>query len=103
MVTYMIPVTLEGQMILFRTALHNQPGTGNLTEMKRNKSRALCCGGEVLKCSRKQKGEKEVFIERTEEALRTIADIIALLSFCMTMLTDGLKYKNRRMKSGTLI
>ena len=43
-----------------------------------------------------EKGDKEVFIERTEEALQTNADIIAsACPFCMTMLTDGLKYKNR--------
>ena len=43
-----------------------------------------------------EKGDKEIFIERTEEALETNARIIATsCPFCMTMLTDGLKYKNR--------
>ena len=43
-----------------------------------------------------EKGDKEVFMERTEDALKTGADIIATACpFCMTMLTDGLKYKNR--------
>jgi heterodisulfide reductase subunit D len=43
-----------------------------------------------------EKGNKEVFIERTEDALKTDADIIATACpFCMTMLTDGLKYKNK--------
>lgn len=41
-------------------------------------------------------GNKEVFIERTEEALSTGADIIATsCPFCMVMFTDGLKYKNK--------
>ena len=41
-------------------------------------------------------GEKEIFIERTEEAIATGANIIASsCPFCMTMLTDGLKYKNK--------
>lgn len=66
-------------------------------EMKRNKSFALCCGaggGQMFKES--EKGDKEVFIERTEEALETGADIIATsCPFCMVMLTDGLKYKNK--------
>jgi len=70
---------------------------GNFVEMRRNKSFALCCGGgggQMFKEA--EKGNKEVFIERTEEAIETGADIIATACpFCMVMLTDGLKYKNR--------
>lgn len=66
-------------------------------EMKRNRSFALCCGaggGQMFKEA--EKGEKEVFMERTEEALETGADIIATACpYCMVMMTDGLKYKNR--------
>ncbi len=66
-------------------------------EMKRNKSFALCCGaGGAQMFKDSEKGDKEVFIERTEEALETNTDIIATsCPFCMTMMTDGLKYKNR--------
>ncbi len=71
--------------------------TANVVEMDRHKSFALCCGaggGQMFKEA--EKGDKEVFIERTEEALKTEAKIIATACpFCMTMLTDGLKYKNR--------
>ena len=71
--------------------------TSRLVEMDRNKSFALCCGaggGQMFKEA--EKGDKEVFIERTEEALKTGAKIIATACpFCMTMLTDGIKYKNR--------
>ncbi len=43
-----------------------------------------------------EKGDKEVFIVRTEDALKTNASIIATsCPFCMTMMTDGLKYKNK--------
>jgi len=67
------------------------------TEMKRNKSFALCCGaggGQMFKEA--EKGDKEIFIERTEDALETGANIIATACpFCMTMITDGLKYKNK--------
>ncbi len=65
-------------------------------EMERNKSFALCCGaggGQMLKEA--EKGDKEVFMERTEEALKTGCDIIATACpFCMVMMTDGLKYTN---------
>jgi heterodisulfide reductase subunit D len=66
-------------------------------EMKRNKSQALCCGaggGQMFKEA--EKGDKEVFMERTEDALETNPDIIVTACpYCMVMLTDGLKYKNK--------
>jgi len=71
--------------------------SGNVIEMQRSKSFALCCGaggGQMFKEA--EKGDKEVFIERIEDALKTDASIIATACpFCMTMMTDGLKYKNR--------
>ena len=71
--------------------------TGQLVEMERNGHFALCCGaggGQMFKEA--EKGDKEVFLERTEEALRANPSIIATACpFCMTMMTDGIKYKNR--------
>ena len=65
--------------------------------MERNKSFALCCGGgggQMFKEA--ESGHKEIFLERTEDALKTGADIIATACpFCMVMLTDGIKYKNK--------
>ncbi len=65
-------------------------------EMKRNRSFALCCGaggGQMFKEA--EAGDKEVFIERTEEAVESGADIIVTACpYCMVMMTDGLKYKN---------
>jgi heterodisulfide reductase subunit D len=71
--------------------------TGNFVEMKRNKSFALCCGaGGAQMFKEAEKGNKEVFIERIEDALETGASVIATACpFCMTMMTDGLKYKNK--------
>jgi heterodisulfide reductase subunit D len=71
--------------------------TGNFTEMDRNKSFALCCGaGGAQMFKEAEKGDKEVFIERIEDALKTNAKVVATACpFCMTMLTDGLKYKNK--------
>jgi heterodisulfide reductase subunit D len=68
-----------------------------LIEMKRSKSFALCCGaggGQMFKEA--EKGDKEVFIERIEDVISTGADVVATACpFCMVMLTDGIKYKNR--------
>jgi len=65
-------------------------------EMDRNRSFALCCGaggGQMFKEA--EKGDKEVFIERTEEAVKSGAEIIVTACpYCMVMMTDGLKYKN---------
>ena len=71
--------------------------TGNFVEMHRNRSFALCCGaGGAQMFKEAEKGDKEIFIERTEDALKTHAAVIAsACPFCMTMLTDGLKYKNK--------
>jgi Fe-S oxidoreductase len=71
--------------------------TDNLKEMERNRSFALCCGaGGAQMFKEAEKGDKEIFIERTEDALKTGASVIATACpFCMTMLTDGLKYKNK--------
>jgi heterodisulfide reductase subunit D len=71
--------------------------SGNLVEMHRNKSFSLCCGaGGAQMFKEAEKGDKEIFIERTEDALKTEAKVIATACpFCMTMLTDGLKYKNK--------
>ncbi len=78
-----------------RKVLHAIPS--ELVEMKRSKSFALCCGaggGQMFKEA--EKGNKEVFLERTEDALETGADVIATACpYCMVMMTDGLKYKNK--------
>lgn len=64
-----------------------------LVEMKRCKSKGLCCGaGGAQMFKEAEKGTKEINIERTEDALETFADIIATgCPFCNTMMTDGIK------------
>jgi Fe-S oxidoreductase len=71
--------------------------TGHFVEIKRNRSFALCCGaGGAQMFKEAEKGDKEIFIERTEDALDTNAEVIVTACpFCMTMITDGLKYKNK--------
>ena len=64
-----------------------------LVEMKRCKTNGLCCGaGGAQMFKEAEKGDKEINVERTEEALNTKADIIATgCPFCNTMMTDGVK------------
>ena len=68
-----------------------------LAEMKQSKAKGLCCGaggGQMFKEA--EKGNKEVNVERTEEALALNPDIIAVgCPFCNTMMTDGVKHFNK--------
>lgn len=68
-----------------------------LAEMKRCKQRGLCCGaGGAQMFKEAEPGNKEVNIERTEDALETKPNIIAAACpFCNTMLTDGVKNFNK--------
>ena len=68
-----------------------------LVEMKRCKSRGLCCGaGGAQMFKEPEKGTKDINIERTEEALEIKPDIIATgCPFCNTMMTDGVKNKEK--------
>ncbi len=68
-----------------------------LSEMKSCKQKGLCCGaGGAQMFKESEKGNKEVNIKRTEQALETQPDIIAAgCPFCNTMLTDGIKNKKK--------
>lgn len=68
-----------------------------LVEMKRCKTNGLCCGaGGAQMFKEAEKGNIEINIERTEDALATKADVIATgCPFCNTMMTDGLKNFNK--------
>ncbi|MCE9538468.1 MAG: (Fe-S)-binding protein [Bacteroidetes bacterium] len=68
-----------------------------LAEMKRSKANGLCCGaGGAQMFKEAEKGNKEINIERTEEALALNPDVIAVgCPFCNTMMTDGVKHFNK--------
>ena len=68
-----------------------------LIEMRRCKSQGLCCGaGGAQMFKDAEPGEKEINIERTEEAIETSPSIIATgCPFCNTMVTDGAKFKKK--------
>lgn len=69
----------------------------DLVEMKRCRSNGLCCGaGGAQMFKEEEQGNKYVNIERTEEAIETGANIIAAACpFCNTMMTDGVKNKEK--------
>jgi len=68
-----------------------------LNEMKRSKSNALCCGaGGAQMFKEPEKGDKDINILRTEDALETQPKIIATACpYCNTMMTDGIKFKEK--------
>ena len=68
-----------------------------LVEMKSCKTKGLCCGaGGAQMFKDAEQGDKEINIERTEQALETQPEIIAAACpFCNTMMTDGIKNKKQ--------
>ena len=69
----------------------------NLLEMKNSKSNGLCCGaGGAQMFKEPEKGNKDINILRTEQALDTKPNIIAAACpFCNIMMTDGIKNKEK--------
>ena len=68
-----------------------------LVEMKRSRAKGLCCGaGGAQMFKEAEPGDREVNVERSQEALGTQPAIIAAgCPFCNTMLTDGVKHFNK--------
>lgn len=68
-----------------------------LIELKRCKSNGLCCGaggGQMFK--EPEPGKKDINIERIEEVIDAKPQVIAAACpFCMTMLKDGVKIKEK--------
>ncbi len=68
-----------------------------LIEMKNCKSKGLCCGaGGAQMFKEPEKGNKDINIKRTEQAINVKPDIIAAgCPFCNTMMSDGVKSKEK--------
>ncbi|AEK23789.1 putative CoB--CoM heterodisulfide reductase [Capnocytophaga canimorsus] len=68
-----------------------------VVEMKSCKSRGLCCGaGGAQMFKEPEKGNQDINVLRTQQAIDTQAKIIAVgCPFCNTMLTDGVKNKEQ--------
>jgi heterodisulfide reductase subunit D len=71
-----------------------------LVEMKRCKSNGLCCGaGGAQMFKEAEKGNKEINDERIDEAIATDATVVAAACpFCMTMLSDGVKHRDKEQE-----
>ncbi len=67
-------------------------------EMDENKTRGLCCGaGGAQMFKEDEPGDKRINVQRVEQAMKTQPDVIAAnCPFCITMLMDGLKAKEKQ-------
>ena len=76
----------------------------NLVEMKRHKKTALCCGaGGAQMFKEPEKGDMDINVMRTKDALETNPNIIATgCPYCNTMMTDGIK-ANEKEDSVTVL
>lgn len=68
-----------------------------LVEMKRCRSKGLCCGaGGAQMFKEEEKGTTRINLERTNEALDLAPNVIAsACPFCNTMVTDGVKNREK--------
>lgn len=76
----------------------------SLVEMKRCRSNGLCCGaGGAQMFKEEENGSVRINIERTDEALETGATVIAAACpFCNTMMTDGVKNREKEQEVAVL-
>jgi len=74
-----------------------QKTTATIVEMKRHKSTALCCGaGGAQMFKEPEKGDMDINVLRTKDAMETNPNIIATgCPYCNTMLTDGVKFNHK--------
>ncbi|WP_373056268.1 (Fe-S)-binding protein [Zunongwangia sp. H14] len=68
-----------------------------LVEMRNCKRNGLCCGaGGAQMFKEPEPGTKDINIKRTEEAMEVKPEVVAAgCPFCNTMLTDGVKNKDK--------
>ncbi len=104
--------TFKGRRITYHDSCYMGRGNGvyeaprdvlraldaDLVEMKRSRQNGLCCGaGGAQMWKEDEPGDKRVNVERADEALGLEPEVIALnCPFCMTMLTDGVKAREKQ-------
>ena len=71
----------------------------DLKEMKSCKEKGLCCGaGGAQMFKEPEKGNQDINIKRSEEAIKTHAKIVAVsCPFCSTMMSDGMTSKQKEI------
>ncbi|RNC88668.1 MAG: (Fe-S)-binding protein [Allomuricauda sp.] len=81
-----------------------QQTNAELVEMKRHKKTALCCGaGGAQMFKEPEKGDMDINVLRTKDALETNPNIIATgCPYCNTMMTDGIKAHEKEDKVSVL-
>ncbi len=112
-ITYHDPCYLGRGNNIFNTPRELLEQVGfNIIEMPRSKNKSFCCGaGGAQMFKEPEKGNQDININRTQEALKTIGcfndkninsqqkkkrKIIATsCPFCNTMITDGVKHQNK--------
>lgn len=70
----------------------------DLSELKRSRTNGLCCGaGGAQMFKEDEPGDKRINVERADEIIASGADIVvANCPFCLTMLSDGLKAREKQ-------
>lgn len=70
----------------------------DVVEMDQSRSRGLCCGaGGAQMFKEDEPGDKRINMERVEQALERDPEVIAAnCPFCITMLMDGIKAKEKQ-------